>query len=78
MRVFEVSGKAIIEHAEEFEKNGSVPIPSSEISEWPGQGAPGYPNRALAPFYDANGNGVYDPIAGDYPVLQNECNGPST
>ena len=42
-------------------------IPSS-ILNWPGNGDPGR-NQAhyLAPFYDANGDGFYDPSAGDFP-----------
>ena len=29
--------------------------------------APYYAQESLAPFYDANGDGFYDPLAGDYP-----------
>jgi len=34
------------------------------ILNWPAIGPEGQP---MAPYYDANGNGVYDPYAGDYP-----------
>jgi hypothetical protein len=43
-------------------------IPES-ILNWPGSGnkeARGY-SQYLAPFYDVNGNGIYEPYAGDYP-----------
>ncbi|MFL5766056.1 MAG: T9SS type A sorting domain-containing protein [Bacteroidia bacterium] len=34
------------------------------ILNWPSTGPEGQP---MAPYYDRNGNGVYDPYAGDYP-----------
>lgn len=47
---------------------------------WPGRGNPFFFNvwgfdlpqneASLAPFYDANGDGVYNALAGDYPVVQ--------
>jgi len=43
-------------------------IPES-ILNWPGSGnkeANGY-SQYLAPFYDVNGNGIYEPYSGDYP-----------
>lgn len=48
------------------------------ILEWPGNGntATGEAHT-LAPFHDVNGDGVYDPLAGDYPRFnfsgQNNC-----
>ena len=42
-------------------------IPSS-ILEWPAHGDPGLgQDEFLAPFFDANGNGLYEPYDGDYP-----------
>ena len=40
-------------------------IPSS-ITEWPAHGN-GAQDHFLAPFFDANGNGFYEPYDGDYP-----------
>tara|TARA_B100000902_G_scaffold365033_1_gene385615 strand:+ start:77687 stop:81922 length:4236 start_codon:yes stop_codon:yes gene_type:complete len=46
-------------------------VPES-IKKWPGLGnydqeaTAGY-TQNLAPFYDMNGNGIYDPVNGDYP-----------
>jgi hypothetical protein len=37
-----------------------------EIIDWPAHGAPGQ-DPYLAPFYDANGDGFYNPYDGDYP-----------
>ncbi len=49
-------------------------ILSEGILNWPGTGnftipAADYQTAQLAPFFDKNNNGVYDPINGDYPVL---------
>jgi hypothetical protein len=43
-------------------------IPLS-ITNWPAHGDPAH-NQAhyLAPFYDANGDGIYEPTSGDYPA----------
>ena len=51
-------------------KSGSIgtnPVSASVmdvILNWPSIGPEGQP---MAPYYDANGNGVYDPLTGDYP-----------
>lgn len=58
---------------------GSITLPISSVSDslkyWPGKGNPylsalGYDvSGALAPFYDADGDGSYDPAHGDYPTI---------
>ncbi|MDX1912712.1 MAG: T9SS type A sorting domain-containing protein [Saprospiraceae bacterium] len=50
------------------------------IARWPGRGNPyfagqwgfdlPFTTQALAPFYDADNNGAYNPLSGDYPVVQ--------
>lgn len=53
------------------------PIPASVLL-WPGKGNPYYPNQLgynlpnqdLAPFYDRDNDGFYNPYAGDYPVFK--------
>src|SRR5262249_47777747 len=59
---------------------GGLPIPSSSIPKgilnWPAYGNPYNPivgNRNLAPFEDADNNGIYDPTGGDYPVIDETC-----
>ncbi len=44
--------------------NPTDPSAMDAILNWPTTGPEG---QAMAPFYDANGNGIYDPYAGDYP-----------
>ncbi len=64
------------------------------ILHWPGKGNPSVLgdfgvniNSALAPFVDVNGNGIYDPLQGDYPgicgdeglfFVYNDARGPHT
>ena len=60
---------------------GQVPIAvvcanDSNMIRWPAKGNPylsaqGYDvSGILAPFFDANGDGIYNPLDGDYPTLQ--------
>ncbi len=51
-RMFSVKGSDIISA-----KNGNTP--NASILDWPG---------SHAPYFDANGNNIYEPNAGDYPV----------
>ena len=56
-----------------------VSQPSNEtlnsIYNWPAHGDPSLGQSFfLAPFYDRDGNGIYDPIlAGDYPIIKGCC-----
>jgi hypothetical protein len=83
-RHFEVKGEAISEHIAKFIDAAFVPpsdIPNS-IKYWPGQGNPHllnpdnpafnglyYADGPVAPFYDANKDGIYTPEFGDFPVI---------
>ena len=70
----------IISHSADWYDNGTIdgPIPSS-ILEWPGRANPAFsaifgfdlPNteQELAPFYDHNYDGIYNPYDGDYPDI---------
>ena len=52
--------------------NLSIGDISSDILEWPAKGNPHITNinidSDLAPFFDNNSDGIYDPLQGDYPV----------
>ncbi|MGH1337978.1 MAG: T9SS type A sorting domain-containing protein [Aureispira sp.] len=63
----------------DFNDNGVIDNPvDPTLLQWPGKGNPhfaaqmGYalPNQDLAPFYDQNNDGLYDPMHGDYPVYK--------
>lgn len=79
---FTVFGADIDDHVQFFVQNPSGQRPLSDIAtgikEWPAIGnvnsraANGDPmqiNQDLAPFFDYNENGFYDPENGDYPVI---------
>ncbi len=78
-QVWRVSRWAIERLRTDFQDNGVIDSPvETELLEWPGRGNPhfltrmGYalPNQDLAPFYDQNSDGIYDPMQGDYPVFK--------
>ena len=48
-------------------------IPSQSIIDWPGNGDVSKGQSAIiAPFYDRNGDGIYDPYVGDYPLIKGD------
>ena len=55
--------------------------PSVNILTWPGKGNKysreidgiNWPNRVLAPFFDRNFDGIYDPYNGEYPIISISC-----
>ena len=72
--IYKVSREEIEEHREAWE-NGTLTSVSDGIRNWPGNGrGPNEPDL-LAPFFDQDSNGIYEPFNGDYPVLQTECRG---
>lgn len=50
--------------------NGSYAIPPDFIT-WPGHGT-GNSTRQLAPYFDRNQDGAYDPYDGDHPVIKGD------
>lgn len=69
--IYKVLKSEILEHR--INILSGVPTLSENIAGWPGNSSITMP--PMAPYYDANKNGTYDPISGDFPVLQNECRG---
>jgi hypothetical protein len=76
---FEVSGDDIVAHIVDFRSNrlDCAEIPSS-IKGWPAKGNPYFasiygfelPFQDLAPFLDQDGDGLYDPCQGDFPIIE--------
>lgn len=77
--IWQVSRWAIELLKTDFNDNGRIDNAiDPTLLQWPGKGNPhfatqmGYtlPHQDLAPFYDQNNDGIYDPMDGDYPVYK--------
>lgn len=53
-------------------QNGSF-IPAPDLLSWPGNGdiSQNY-SATLAPFFDADGDNIYNPMVGDYPIIKGD------
>lgn len=69
--IFDVNRFEIEDHIANYSNVGYVP--STNIASWPGNGdvANGFDNY-LAPFIDVDNDGIYDPLAGDYPCIRGD------
>ncbi|MCF8301709.1 MAG: T9SS type A sorting domain-containing protein [Bacteroidales bacterium] len=70
-KLWKVSQEQINYHALHYQDEEYSPIET--IATWPGNGDPDYgmPEQ-LAPFYDHNENGVYEPMEGDHPLIRGD------
>lgn len=69
--VWQISGALIQDHIENFNQPGYV-IPQS-IMAWPAHGdVSENESYYLAPFVDADGDGIYHPENGDYPCIKGD------
>ena len=80
---FLVTRTDIEAHIADFEDNGVIdgPVPTSVLG-WPGRNSPSFygihlfdlpnTNQSLAPFFDRDGNNIYDPMTGDYPMVNGD------
>ena len=58
-------------HIAHWNQSGYTPI--HDIRTWPGNGNTSLGQAArLAPFYDRNGDGIYNPMDGDYPLIRGD------
>lgn len=70
-RVWRITRGMIDYHIAHCGDAGYTPL--DDIATWPGNGPEGYAEQ-LAPYYDADSDGVYNPMAGDYPLIRgDEC-----
>ncbi len=76
--IWKVSRGDILWVKEDFEDNGTIDLPVPlAIKSWPARGNPLFentmgfplPDQELAPFFDRNGNGFYEPSNGEYPLI---------
>ncbi len=78
-RHFTVFGANIFANINNFQAGtlecDNVPV---DLKRWPGRGNPHFadffgfelPDQPLAPFYDENGDGTYNPCDGDFPIIE--------
>ncbi len=70
-RVWKLSKEQVNFHVDNYWKESYDPIP--EIEYWPGNGNVANGEAAqLAPYFDSDANGYYDPMAGDYPLIRGD------
>lgn len=79
-RVWTIFRYQINAHIRDFGDNGEIDNPIPDIMGWPGKGNPFFEEiygfelpdtpQGLAPFFDRDGNGIYNPLAGDYPMVR--------
>lgn len=72
-KLFHINRNEINYHLQHYNQAGYTPI--AAIADWPAHGDTLY-NEAynLAPFVDANHNGKYEPLSGDYPDVPGDDN----
>lgn len=74
-QVWVVKGSDIIALINDFSDGSVDNTPDESIMNWPGKGNPLFPelpDQDLAPFYDQNNDGIYNPMEGDYPIVGND------
>jgi len=70
-RLWKLDNEDINFHRNNYWKEGYEPI--AEISTWPGNGnVENGQAEQLAPFYDKNEDGLYEPMDGDYPLIRGD------
>lgn len=74
-RPYHVSLQMIEDHIDSLQTGSAAYIPVFGIMNWPAHGNTALGQEAdLAPFVDINSNGIYEPLAGDYPkIYGNDC-----
>lgn len=72
-RVWKLNSEDIEYHRAHWQDAGYEPI--ENIAEWPGNGDVNLGQaEKLAPYYDWDGDGLYDPMQGDFPLTKgNQC-----
>lgn len=70
-KVWKLTKEEIEYHRANWQQSGYEPVAS--IRQWPGNGDTQLGQAALlAPFYDWDGDGIYDPFKGDFPLIKGD------
>ncbi|MBK6965449.1 MAG: T9SS type A sorting domain-containing protein [Bacteroidales bacterium] len=70
-KVWKLNKQEILTHISSWNQEGYV-VPRI-IARWPGNGDPSKGQALMmAPYYDKNENGLYDPENGDYPIIRGD------
>jgi len=84
-KIWTVSRDDIARHVSDFYENDNVDTIRTAIFSWPGRGNPYFEQyngetlpevesaSYLAPFFDVDGDGIYNPQMGDYPALDHRA-----
>ncbi|MEO1436046.1 MAG: hypothetical protein AAFV80_10955, partial [Bacteroidota bacterium] len=80
-QIWKVDQFEIEAHLADWEDNSLIDGPIADaVLYWPGRNNPYFeieqgfilPDQDLAPFFDRNNDGLYDPLGGDYPVFEQQ------
>ncbi|MCK5766531.1 MAG: hypothetical protein KAH26_11125, partial [Bacteroidales bacterium] len=69
-RIWKLDRWKVTHHINNWWKEGYEPI--EPIATWPGNGEGNGMSEQLAPYFDQDGDGIYDPYSGDYPLIRGE------
>ena len=69
-RIWKLDRWEVTHHINNWWKEGYEPI--EPIATWPGNGEGNGMSEQLAPYFDQDGDGIYDPYSGDYPLIRGE------
>ena len=79
-KVWSVYRYEIEAHIADWQDNNNIDYPFTTIMAWPGRGNPHFETENgfelpdnlpdLAPFKDIDGDGIYNPMNGDYPIVE--------
>jgi hypothetical protein len=77
--IWKIQRWAVEQHIADYNNGGITGSVDQSLLRWPGRGNPYFAAQMgfqlpttydLAPFYDVNGDAIYDPYQGDYPVFE--------
>jgi hypothetical protein len=70
-KIWKINASDIEYHVRNYNQSGYIPLPA--IRDWPAHGDPLLKQAEyIAPFVDTDGDGVYNPLAGDYPLIRGD------